>query len=99
MADESKLREQVARGEEAARLLENPVLKAAFEEAEKRIVNTWIESDVHDESGQRMCKLSLRAQQNLRQAFVGYIADGQMATHQLTQSNDPTKPKRRSENG
>lgn len=91
MTDESKLREQISRGEEAARLLENPVLKEALEAAERDIVEVWKKSDVHDEVGQRMCKLSLRAQQNLRQWLVIYLNEGKAATHELLKANDPVR--------
>lgn len=90
-----KLQEQQYRGDEAKRLLEHPLIKEFFDLAEKAVIQTWIESEVGDEQGQRMCKLALRAQQNLRQQFERCIANGAIAANELMQKRDPTKPIRR----
>lgn len=86
--------EQMARGEEAERILNHPLVKEFFDKAEEAVVQTWRESDIHDEAGQRMCKLLLRAQQNLRDQFETCIRNGKISARQLMQANDPTKPRR-----
>jgi hypothetical protein len=87
--------EQIARGDEAQRLLDHPLVKEFFDKAEQAIVKTWMESEVTDEAGHKMCKLALRAQQNLRQQFEMCVRNGEVARRQLLAQRDETKPVRR----
>lgn len=71
--------EEIRRGHEANRLLENPLFKAAFEMVETGIVDAMRRVPMGDASGQQTLILSLQVLSKVR----GYIAEaaqtGQLA--------------------
>ena len=75
--------DEVARGREAAHLLEHPLLVAAFVEIRKDLMRTWAAAPVRDTEGREniwmMTKLLERVEAALRQ----HIITGKMAANQL----------------
>lgn len=94
MTDEVKLRQQADRGERAKRVLENELVKEAFESMEKTIMDAWRLSAADEDGARNNAYLMYRLLQNLKQQFAHMVATGEAANKQLLQINDPSKIRR-----
>lgn len=70
-------------GRTAESLLEDPLLKRAFEEVEKTIVDRWKESRTGDVEEQTHLRLMLSALKNVESALIGFIKTGSVAERYL----------------
>lgn len=78
-----KLRRQKARGDQAKRLLENPLFIEAFDTLETTVLEGWKNSDAQDQEGRHNAYLMWRLLQNLRHQFKLAAATGRVAEKEL----------------
>lgn len=79
--------EDIEKGNEAAGLLDHPLMKEAFESIEKDIFNAWRNS-APDEGKEREDAYLLEwALDRFKQRLTTYIANGKMAQRQLTEES------------
>lgn len=91
MADVGKLRKQRSRGEQAKRLLENPLIKEAFEAIEQAITDGWKNSAADDDRARQNAYLLARLLENFKQQFRTVINTGKVAEKDLLEIAE--KPK------
>ena len=77
--------EQAMRGEEAARLLENPVLNEAFTAIEQEYTNLWKQTKASDEAAREKLWLSIRQLQMVQAHLHTAIQTGKAAKATLAQ--------------
>jgi len=99
MAEETRLADQRAEGARAKELLEDPLIKRFFDNAEKVLLNTFRESDVNDREGHTQVRIALRMQENLRGEFIRCIVNGDVSAKKLLQLKEPSKLRRMINNG
>lgn len=92
MSDESKLRDQVDRGERA-RLLRDE-LKTARQALEKDCFEAFRRSDVHDDNGRTMCRLYLKVLDDVFERFERFIVTGEAAHKEIVSLKDPSRLRR-----
>lgn len=71
--------EQVQRGEEAARLLDDPILKAAFRSLEDDAIEAIVAADVSNDEARLLNALRVKAIRDLRDAVRSVITTGKQA--------------------
>lgn len=81
MADDTKLREQVDRGERAALVLKE--LDEAFEALEKQCFEVFRHSDMHDDAGRKAARYYLRVMDDIRERFRTAVVSGKNAHGEL----------------
>lgn len=79
------------RGERAAGLLADPLLKGAWDAVEAALLETWRASPVRDAEGREHIWTMLRGLAAVRNALETYIKDGQVAAHNLALSEADKK--------
>lgn len=78
------------RGKDAAQLLEDPVLKEAFEEIEKFYVNRW-RTSLDDEKGWEIreeAHNALKAMDLFRNQLVSFVTTGKLAETKSNRRED-----------
>ncbi len=91
MTDSSKLAEQQARGDHAARLRDDPLIKEFFEKVEAVVFET-IKSSAPDQNDLReRAYYQLEAIENLKLCFQKTVNDGEFAAKELRLMNKETK--------
>ena len=86
----TELSSKRTRGREAAQLLEDPVLKEAFEEIEKFYVSKWRNS-VNDEKGWDVREEShqmLKAMDAFKNQLTSFLIDGKFAETNTNRRED-----------
>lgn len=78
--------EEVTQGEAAKQLLDNPLLKAAFDEVEKNLVRTIKASPLGDEKTHNRLAIALQLLQQIEKAITIHIETGKMAQMQVNDS-------------
>ncbi len=68
------------RAEEASRLLENPLVKEAFEMIEREIIDNWETCPVRDVEGREYLWRFLKATRKFKNVFIGVLQSGQLAS-------------------
>ena len=94
MADETKLSEQILRGDEARAILENPLFKEAFQEAEKVIIEAWRNSPGDAKEVRDNAYLMQRLLVNLEDFLKRHINNGKAAQNDLLKLKEPSKIRR-----
>lgn len=77
--------EQVQRGEEAARLLENPILAEAFASIEQEYTTLWKQTKASDEAAREKLWLSIRQLQMVQAHLHTAVQTGKAAKATLAQ--------------
>mgnify|MGYP003627069888 CR=1 FL=1 len=83
--EEGRMRNQVDRGEEARKIIENSLFNEAFADLERGIMDVFKESGLSDEKLHRHARESLGLLANLRQCLEQHMITGKAAhTRMLT---------------
>lgn len=69
--------------EEAERLLNEPILKRAWESYEHEIVEQWVKSNPTDRDGHHELLHMLRASRSLRVNLIRFVKTGKLAEYNL----------------
>lgn len=94
MTDEAKLRQQQARGDRARRILDDELVREAFEKIEAAIVEGWKGSASHEEEQRRNAYLMHRLFQNFRAEFTRAVTTGAAAGKELLRIQEASKLQR-----
>lgn len=81
--NEAKARERQARGERAAALLRNELLKDAFEYLEDQFIDAWKNSPVSDTDSRERLYLLCQNLSALKGYLEGVVNDGKLAKSAL----------------
>jgi len=77
------LREDIEHGDEARRLLENPLLQTAFEQVRQALLNQIERCPIRDTEGAEKLRLELKLLRDLRANLEQAINDGKLAEFRL----------------
>lgn len=91
--DNIPLSKRKARGHQAKSLLQNEIFNEVFSTLEKRYIEGFAESKVDDSRTRETCYFLLQNLRKLRQEMVLIVNDGDIATQQLDNLNNPKKRK------
>jgi len=92
----AKLYAKHHRGERAQALLNDPLVKEAFEDLEAFIENGWKKSDANEEEVRERMYLMHRLYGNFKDYFETMVRQGRTATEgliQMDEGKDPKQPK------
>lgn len=89
MADESKLRDQVDRGERASVVLKE--LDEAFKSLEQQCFETFRNSDMHDDAGRKAARYYLRVMDDVKDRFRSAVINGGNAHKELVRMKEPNR--------
>ncbi len=67
------------RAEHASRLLEDPLVKEAFEMVEKQILDSWESCPARDVEGREYLWRFLKTTRKFKDVFIGVIQSGRLA--------------------
>ena len=81
------LPEEIKRGNDAARLLADPLFKEAWTSVEQEIHERWAESPVRDIEGQQQLRLMLKLLGDVRAVVETALDDGKAAARRLEELN------------
>jgi hypothetical protein len=93
MDEARKLKSEVSDGINAARLLDDPTFKAAFEHIESTLINKWRNAPIRDVEGHHELLLLIKATTALRKHLESVVLTGRMAS--TTLESKPTTRARR----
>lgn len=79
--------ERARRGQQAARLLSDPLLKEAFDVIDAEIVREWRAAPVRDADGRERLFLMAKLLEKLRSHFDSVISDGKLAEAEIAAVN------------
>lgn len=82
----SRLGQEIRRGDEAARLLDSPMLVEAFETMERAYIDAWASSPVRDAEGREAIYRHLQALRQVRGHLKTAVDTGKLARVELDQS-------------
>ena len=88
--DEDELRKEQHRGQRAKALLDNALLKEAFEKVDAECVRLWREAKDHE--AREGMWLRLQSLAHVRSAIEGIVKDGDIADRKLKQLIQGKKP-------
>jgi len=83
--NEAKLRTQQERAAHAERLLNDPLLKEAFDKLDEEFVRTWRQTSVNDTEARERIYSLCTALEAIKQHLAGVIVDGKIAKMNLEQ--------------
>ncbi len=81
------LKEEIDRGQRAARLVNDPTLQEAFSAVEKVIHEQWAQSPIRDHEGQLKLRLMLQLLGDVRAVLETAVSDGKLAAQRLEELN------------
>ncbi len=81
------LQKDVERGARANALLEDPLLKEAFQSVEQAIHEKWAECPLRDKEGAHGLRLMLKLLGDVRAVLESTVADGKVAAAELERLN------------
>lgn len=87
MTDEGVLRQRVNRADRAKRILEDELIKEAFEKIESTIDYAWKNSKADDEEARHNAYLMLRLLQDFKEQFHSVITTGRVSERELLRVN------------
>lgn len=94
MTDESKARTQMDRGQRAERVLNDPLVKEAFDKIRDEIVEAWENSDADDDRGRHNAYLLQRLLRNFESQFKQIVRTGEAAKRELLEIEKESRLKR-----
>lgn len=83
----SNLAHEMGRGARAEALLNDEIIKDAFDTVEKAIVDKWRDSPVGDREGQHELRLMLKAFLDVKKNIEEHVRTGKLATAQFNEEN------------
>lgn len=75
--------QEAHRGDEAARLLENDLLKDALAAIEADVVKQWQECPARDQEGKEALWQLMKTAQKFRRILIGHIETGKLARENM----------------
>jgi hypothetical protein len=81
--DDLSLRRDAARGAQAQRLLDDELLKGAFEAIRQRYVDAWLGTDTRDDDGRQRCWLAIKNLDLVQEHLQRVVANGVVAAKQI----------------
>lgn len=79
-------RTEIARGQQAAEALDNPIVVEALEAWEREVIESWKTSPLRDVEGRERLRLMLEASKAFRGYMTRTLETGKLAEIQLQQS-------------
>jgi hypothetical protein len=76
---------EIARGERARAILEDPLVGEAFGALERACIDEWRRAPARDVEGRERLWLMLKLCERLREHFVGLVESGTLAADRLAQ--------------
>lgn len=95
MTDEIKLNKALSRGARAQQVLDNELVKEAYQHIENDLIAAWIGSDPRDTEGRERCFHMIHANRKHKGFFEGVLQDGKLAEVELKQTLDMAERKKR----
>ena len=83
MTDETKLQQDINKGNRAQLLLEDPILKEAFEVMEREMVEAWAASPARDVNGRENAFKMVHAIRKTRDLLRSYVSNGKLADAEI----------------
>lgn len=77
------IKTEIKRGEEAARLMQNPVYVEALQKVRETIIKTWENAPIRDKEGQNELKLMLKLLNDVQHNVETVIQTGKLAKLQI----------------
>ncbi len=89
-------REVIARGQEAARIIESDVFKLALETLRTSVTEQWKNCPIRDKEGQLLLLQLAKLTDKFEGIFVGLVEQGKMVQHKidLDDARNETPPRR-----
>ena len=87
MDNMDKIQKEIARGKQAQALLENEMLKEAFDYLEKEYHTAWENSSIEQQKPRETVFMMLKTLKTVKQHIENVIATGKIANDQLTKIN------------
>lgn len=78
--------QQIARAEEAKRLLESELFQEAFETLEQEWTEKWMNSQANDEAGREKCWLAIKMLHKLRGDLKSVMEASKLARAELNRA-------------
>ena len=94
MTDENRLIQERSEGARAQAVLDNDLVKRAFDKIEATITEAWKSSPAEDERGRYNAYLMHRLFQNFKSEFTRAVATGKVAEKRLLEIKDKSKLRR-----
>lgn len=85
------IQDDIDRGIKAAKLIEDPLLKEAFNSVRSAITEAWAEAPIRDKDGHHELKLMLKLLADVEGYFNRAIVDGTFAAEELKRQNMAAK--------
>ncbi|MBY4947007.1 hypothetical protein K6V92_10290 [Cupriavidus respiraculi] len=82
---DDQIRDEIARAEQAKRILEDPMVVDAFAAIKRGVVEAWEATDGRDVEAREYLHRFLKAFGRLEAVFVHHIQTGELAQHLLAQ--------------
>lgn len=83
MSDDLKLQQEVNKGHRAKLLLDDPILKEAFETLEAQLVKAWIATEAKAAIDRENAFRMIHAQRKVRDLLQTYLDNGKIADAQI----------------
>jgi hypothetical protein len=81
------LAHDVKRGNDAARILAEPVFQDAWKSVEQAIHDKWAESPIRDIEGQQQLRLMLKLLGDVKSVLESVLSDGKVAAAEIERLN------------
>ena len=94
MTDDFKLRDQANRAARAKTILEDDLVKEAFEKIESGLLDVFKASAIDDDRSRRDTRIALGLLQNLREKLQQVMATGEFAAKELLRIEKESKLRR-----
>ena len=87
MDNRDKIEKEIARGKQAQALLDNEILKEAFDYLEQEYHKAWENSSIDQQKPRETVFMMLKTLKTVKQHIENVVAPGKIANDQLTQIN------------
>lgn len=83
MTDEIKLQQEATKGRKAQALLEDPILKEAFQVLEAELIAAWVATPARDVNGRENAFRMVHAIRKSRDLLHSYVSNGKVAEAEI----------------